>query len=185
MTTAAYFLRHLILRLDSTSSPAGPILHTLLLELDTIMGGNGSNVLDYDAAQQTVLQLRVYSQRLLQRSEELQSGMSIHSKHPAALELETGLELVRRLLGKWRDFLEQYQEIFQPTGKRQARRRTEFSPLTDSFIALLNGVRASLAVLLVALFWIATAMALWQLRSHDGCHCLFPVCTCSGLNFCY
>jgi len=156
MTTAAYSLKQLIDRLAKSGSQAGALLDTLFAELDTTMVQFADTELSLPMARSAVRQLKCFDDGIPSRAVELLGGAGIESQDAAALDMETGIALLRRLTGKWQDFLDQYQTILQPKQEIDEIRRTHFSPRTDPLIALLNGIRAALAVFLVALFWIAT-----------------------------
>jgi uncharacterized membrane protein YccC len=157
MTTTAHSLHQLMGRLRRSGSRAAPSLTPLLAALDAILPPAGDAPLSAPAIHHRARQIAAFRTGLARRVETLRTASRLAPDHPAALDFDTGAELVRRFTGELHDFTRQYLALHSPPAGAEPRGKVRFSARTDPTMAILNGVRAMLAVLLVALFWIITA----------------------------
>ncbi|MGE4560913.1 MAG: FUSC family protein [Desulfobulbus sp.] len=161
MTTTAHSLHQLMRRLRKSGSLAAAALEPLLISLDSTLAGGSPGTLTLEAAQKSLRQMAAFRSALAGRAEIQRKSLEMELTQPDRIDFETGVELIRRVIGELHDFTRQYLALFGVSGTNgpdchppAPAPGLHFAARTDPVLAIMNGIRAMLAVSAVAWFWL-------------------------------
>lgn len=156
MSTTAHSLYRLLQRLRRSGSRAAPALGCLLAALDVALLQNRNGTFSDQAALASAREIAGFRAQLKYRVGESRTLLGSNPDDHACLDFDTGAELVRRFIGELHDYARNYESLDSKPPDEESRNEIHFVYRTDPALAILNGVRAMLAVMLVAAFWIVT-----------------------------
>ncbi len=154
-STTLHSLHQLLARLKKTGSPAALPLLSLSEHLAEALVKDGKPPRTAGDASQVARHIAAFRMALPGRVESLHRDLGIEPETSATLDFDTGVELIRRFVLELHDYTRTYAAF--PGEDSPEHDHLPFASRSDLTTALLNGVRAMLAVLLVAAFWIVTA----------------------------
>jgi uncharacterized membrane protein YccC len=155
-STTLHSFYQLLKRLHKIDSPAAQALVSLGESLAAAIVNDGAPARTPEEARKSARQISSFRRGLPQRVETLRHELGATPDSRTALDFDTGVELVRRFAREIHNYTRTYAA---PPGQRSPSRGEElrFASRTEPAMSILSGVRAMLAVMLVAAFWIATA----------------------------
>jgi len=156
MSTTLHSLCQLLNRLRNAGAPAARTLTALNASLAEALAPEGEPASGTESARQTARRLADFRAGLPEREEMIRHQYRNDSSSEVNLDIETALELVRRLVREIHDYTRTYASLMEKPGNEQPD-DVRFAPRTDPAVALLAGARAMVVTLLVAAFWIASA----------------------------
>lgn len=157
MSTTAHSLYQLVRRLRSSGSRAAPALDALMTVLDTALLRKHDSSFSDRGALPDARKIAEFRKELKHRVEDSRTLLAGKTDDPCLLDFETGVELVRRFTGELHDYTRNCVSLNAKPPEEESRSEIRFVSRTDPAMAILNGVRATLVVALVAVFWIITA----------------------------
>ncbi|MEA5113369.1 MAG: FUSC family protein [Geobacteraceae bacterium] len=155
-STTLHSFHQLLKRLQKAGSPAADALVTLSMPLAESLSKENESAGSAEDAHQVARRIAEFRASLSWRVETQRQALDTSPESLTALDFDTGIELLRRFVRELHDYTRAYAtppEELTPSSMDELR----FASRTDLAVALLSGMRAMLAVLLVAAFWIATA----------------------------
>lgn len=155
-STTLHSFYQLLKRLRKIDSPAAQALVSLSETLADAIVIAGAPACTPEEARKSARRISSFRGELPQRVENLRHELGATPDSRTALDFDTGVELVQRLAREIHDYTRTYAEPPEQQCPSQGE-ELRFASRTEPAMALLSGVRAMLAVLLVAAFWIATA----------------------------
>lgn len=156
-STTLHSLHQLVNRLRKTASPAVGPLDALLASLSAPLVKNTGPLVTEEEAHLTGRLIASFRKGLPQLVGTLRHPLEICPDGLTLLDFDTGVELVRRFVGELHAYTTTYASLREEPNDSVPGEDFRFVSRTDPAMALLNGARAMLAVLLVALFWIFSA----------------------------
>ncbi|MDD2336140.1 MAG: FUSC family protein [Geobacteraceae bacterium] len=157
MSTTTHSLHKLMRRLRNSDSRAAPALNSLLAALDTALLNQRDEFSSAKGAHSNARKIAEFRKDLTRRVKESLTSLGREPDNPTLLDFDTGTEMVRRFTREMHDYTRNYISLNTKSRNDESCNEIRFVSRTDPAMALLNGVRAMLAVLLVAVFWILTA----------------------------
>lgn len=157
MSTTAHSLSQLMRRLRRSGSRAAPALDSLLAALDAALLNEDNNSFSEQEAIATARKIAEFRTELKQCVAQSRTLLGSEPDDSSFLDFRTGVELIRRFTGELHDYTRNYVSLNSKVTGEEFRGEIRFVYRTDPAMAILNGVRAMLAVMLVSAFWIITA----------------------------
>ncbi|GAC1620096.1 MAG: FUSC family protein [Nevskia sp.] len=110
------------------------------------------------AAEAAPLALRLadFRTRLKTHVAELRAALAAETDAAERLDFDSAAELLQRLAEAMHHYTESYASLARP-GQRQLRPAPRYVAHADPIVAVLSGLRATAALLLLSVFWIGTA----------------------------
>ena len=155
-STTLHSLHQLLERLRKDDSPAASALISLSDSLVQSLLKDGELPRNAEDAGQVARQIAAFRMDLQRLVEARQRELGLSRESLAALDFETGVELIKRFVLELHEYTRAY--ILSPNElSAEADNELRFASRTDFITAIMGGVRAILAVWLVSTFWIWTA----------------------------
>jgi uncharacterized membrane protein YccC len=155
--TTFHSLHQLLKRLKKTDSPSVHELIILTESLADVLASENRSVPTAEAAHRTARRLAEFRATFSRRTGMLRQTHLRTQDPKAALDCETALELLRRFVRELHDYTVTTASLMADRHEAKPLQDVRFASRTDPAVALLAGARAMIAVLLVAVFWLASA----------------------------
>jgi len=156
-TTTLHSLHQLVGRLQKAHAPA---IQTLILLRESLAEAlSTANMPAYTAEEvrQTVQRLEAFRETLPGRLVAVRQQIGDNREKQVTLDVETTLELLDRFILELEEYMNTYAAFLGNPLSMKKMDRSRFATRTDMNLAILTGIRAMFAMLLVATIWIATA----------------------------
>lgn len=156
-STTFHSLYQLLNRLKRAAAPAARELDALCVSLADVLAAKDKSAPSAGEDPKTARRLAEFRAAFPRRAEVVRQKYIGISDDTANLDCETGLELLKRLVRELHDYAAVHSSLIADRRGLIPPDATNFACRTDPMVAILTGVRAMVAILLVAVFWMASA----------------------------
>lgn len=156
-STTFHSFRQLRQRLTKNSTPAGLALNALYESLGETLVMAGEVPLNADGANRAARVIAAFRALLQRRVEEVRRTFSDIADPQYKMDFDTAVELLYRFVRELHAYSKSYARLLEKESGPKPPDDIRFVSRTDPVVALMTGGRAFFAILLVGVFWIASA----------------------------
>jgi uncharacterized membrane protein YccC len=156
-STTFHSLYQLLSRLKRGDAPATQALVSLCEALAAVLVTDGEPARTAVEAHQTARRLAAFRATFSQQVAIVRQQYAAGPDKQTNLDCETALELISRFVRELHDYTRTYASLVDEGNSLVPLEDIRFATRTDPVVAFLTGARTTVAILLVSVFWIATA----------------------------
>ncbi len=156
-STTFYSFHQIMNRLTKNAAPAGEALTELYASLGQTLATTGASPRSAEAARMSARRLAAFRAILSRKITALKKNNPSLSDPQNAVDFETAIELLHRFLRELHAYTRSYANLPDNDQGPKSPDDICFATHTDPVVALLAGGKAFVSILLVSVFWIASA----------------------------